>query len=169
MGWPAKYNFPAGEDHPRAKLTNEELRDLRRRALLEPQARLAREYGLSRAAVCQLVHHQKRPDSRHVRLTSLPDLRLERFLARVEKTVGCWHWRGSRQEGRARYWFQGQWRYARDVAYLLLVGEVPAGRVVLQACGNVFCVRPDHLVLDLPWCRHRRGPSHPRWRGGCTR
>jgi len=71
----------------------------------------------------------------------------ERFDSKIEKTDGCWIWRGSI----TRYGY-GQFAVtahktarAHRFAYELWVGSIPSGLVLDHLCRNRACVHPDHL------------------------
>lgn len=49
--------------------------------------------------------------------------------------AGCWIWTEARTP-------------ARRTAWLLNRGARPAGRRLMQRCGNEACVNPDHLALE---------------------
>lgn len=36
---------------------------------------------------------------------------------------------------------------AHRASYMAFYGEIPAGKVVRQACGNPLCINPEHLEL----------------------
>lgn len=48
-----------GERHGNSKLTEDKVREIRRRALSEPQAKIARQMGISRAAVSDIVRRTR--------------------------------------------------------------------------------------------------------------
>lgn len=71
------------------------------------------------------------------------------FEARVERSDGCWLWRGSvtangygtiKIGGRA-----GVRLYAHRLAYELFVGSIPARLELDHLCRNRRCVNPAHL------------------------
>lgn len=88
----------------------------------------------------------------------------ERLLAKVEKTDGCWLWRGAKYvSGYGIIWHSelrtptGAHRYA----YELWVGPIPAGLEVDHICRQRLCVNPEHLRLLTPsenasrWAREK--------------
>ena len=73
---------------------------------------------------------------------------VSRLLLHVEKTPGCWYWRGFVSDcGYGRVRVQGRLRAVRRVAYETWVGPIPPDCVVGVSCHQRACVRPGHLVL----------------------
>jgi hypothetical protein len=69
-----------------------------------------------------------------------------RFWNRVERTEGCWLWRGTVMKiGYGAIRFGGRNRTAHRVSYELNVGPIPEGKQIDHACRNRLCVNPDHL------------------------
>ena len=68
-------------------------------------------------------------------------------MALVEKQEFHWFWKGPYRDGQGRASFKGCRTPAKKVAYILFVGEVPAGMAPYQTCDDKRCVRPDHLGL----------------------
>jgi HNH endonuclease len=117
----------------------------------------------------------------------------ELFWNKVDRSGECWNWTASRLGPTApgAFWYAGQMQSAPRVAWILEHGVAPPDQV-RHLCGNVLCVRPDHLeapsVLDRlrrsfemrgpgecwPWAaaRHRQGygvlsvGSSGRWESG---
>lgn len=72
----------------------------------------------------------------------------ERLMAQVERTGGCWQWRGAYDgEGYGLIRVAGTLRRASRVAWEATIGPIPTGLSILHACDNPSCVRPDHLML----------------------
>lgn len=71
---------------------------------------------------------------------------MERFWSKVEKTDTCWLWRAGTQFGTGRFRFAGENLPAPRVAWFLSREEpVLPGEIILRTCGNLLCVRPEHL------------------------
>lgn len=80
-----------------------------------------------------------------------------RWLAKVEKTAGCWLWRGARkswppnQYGHLSRGRRGEGYVGAHVfAYEHFVGAVPKGMQVQHTCHNTLCVNPGHLKVGQP-------------------
>jgi hypothetical protein len=59
--------------------------------------------------------------------------------------------RDRRGGGYGNVWFNGrQWQTHR-LAYALVNGPTPRGKVIRHMCGNSLCSRPDHLALGSQW------------------
>lgn len=70
----------------------------------------------------------------------------ERFWAKVEKTDDCWNWTAMTDpQGYGRFAVGGIPKLAHRVAYELLVGPIPQGKLIDHTCYKPACVRPSHL------------------------
>lgn len=70
-----------------------------------------------------------------------------KFWARVEKIEGgCWNWIGSisTDAGYAQMLWEGSPRPAHRIAWQLLKGEMPSGKMLVNQCGKRTCVNPEH-------------------------
>lgn len=70
----------------------------------------------------------------------------------------CWHWIGSKfKGGYGAFWLDKRNRSAHQVAYELLVGEIPIGLEPDHLCRTRQCVNPNHLELVTPRENNLRG------------
>jgi len=70
------------------------------------------------------------------------------FWDHVEKTDGCWLWRGHRNSyGYGSFRFQGRPQLAHRVAYALEHDGVLPKLCVCHACDTPACVNPAHLFV----------------------
>lgn len=69
----------------------------------------------------------------------------ERFSRFIEKTDGCWEWKGHRSHNGYGQFRLNTKQRAHRVAYELWVGPIPEGLELDHLCRNPPCVRPDHL------------------------
>lgn len=71
------------------------------------------------------------------------------FWEKVEKTEGCWEWRGCRQKkGYGQFSIGSNLHVqAHRYSYQISVGPIPDGLFVCHHRDNKGCVRPDHLFL----------------------
>lgn len=77
---------------------------------------------------------------------------VEQFWSKVEKSDGCWRYRGAHSSdgyGRVSRWINGREHHisAHRYAWFLVNGLVPEDKCVLHRCDNPPCCNPDHLFL----------------------
>lgn len=70
---------------------------------------------------------------------------LERLNAKINKTVSCWEWVASKQNGYGILNNKNGSNLAHRIMYELYVGEIPNGLVIDHLCRNKGCVNPKHL------------------------
>jgi hypothetical protein len=94
----------------------------------------------------------------------------ERFWRNVEKSAGCWNWKGSlNSNGYGQISsFRGKSPYkAHRVSWFLEYGSWPT-QCILHKCDNPKCVRPEHLfegtradnIADMVKKKRHRPPVH---------
>lgn len=70
----------------------------------------------------------------------------ERFWSFVEKTDGCWLWRGSSNGKYGHFYItHGVRVYAHRYSVLLSGRDIGETQCIMHLCDNPQCVRPDHL------------------------
>lgn len=86
-----------------------------------------------------------------------------RFIAKVDKTEGCWLWTanidpggyGTFQARNHQRWYAHRWSYTYHV------GPIPGGLQLDHLCRVRHCVNPAHLEPVTPRENTRRGVSAP--------
>jgi hypothetical protein len=74
-----------------------------------------------------------------------PSKDLDRFWSKVNKSPECWEWVAYRRAGYGLFHFEGRDQQAHRIAYMLVVGPIPAGLDLDHLCRNRACVNPAHL------------------------
>ncbi len=83
----------------------------------------------------------------------------ERFWSKVERSDGCWTWRGPiGGSGYGTFALRGTSSGAHRVAYLAITGDIADGLVLDHLCRNRPCVNPGHLEPVTPHVNSLRSP-----------
>lgn len=100
------------------------------------------------------------------------EARLALFWSKVEKSDGCWMWRGNISTGGYGAFRVGRgYRKAHRIAWYLANGPIPEWADICHHCDNPGCVNPAHLfagttrdnIVDM----ERKGRArHPRGESG---
>ena len=127
-----------------------------RSATCDPRSRNEKEYWTGRVWTQEVAHRAKNLQRRSLVKVTDPHLTSDalanfrgRFFLLVDKSDGCWIWRGPlHSSGRGRYLWRsadgGHDRYvmANRVSYYLATGELP--RQLRNLCDNLLCVKASH-------------------------
>ena len=72
-----------------------------------------------------------------------------RFWDKVEKTDGCWLWKGFKNYGGygVIHAYKGKNFLAHRVSYELHKGKIPKEKYIDHLCRNRACVNPNHIEL----------------------
>jgi len=73
---------------------------------------------------------------------------VNRFWSHVTKTPTCWIWHGSKnKDNYGVYSANGVTYLAHRLAWLLIKGSIPDGKIIMHSCDNPACCNPEHLSI----------------------
>jgi hypothetical protein len=72
---------------------------------------------------------------------------VERFWAKVDQSGDCWLWKCKRTASGGQFRVNGKRPVAHRIAWEVTRGAIPPRYAVRRTCGNLLCVRPEHLQL----------------------
>jgi hypothetical protein len=78
---------------------------------------------------------------------ALSEKDVERFWSKVDQTGDCWLWKCRRTASGGQFRVGGKRPVAHRIAWQVSFGVIPPRYAVRRACGNLLCVRPEHLQL----------------------
>ncbi len=87
------------------------------------------------------------------------------FDGRAHPTLGCcWEWTASTYHtGYGKFRIGDSESAAHRVAWMLVFGEIPEGKMVLHKCDNRKCIRPSHLFLGNALINLHDAIAKGRW------
>jgi len=90
-----------------------------------------------------------------------------RFLEKAKVVEsGCHEWQSTlHRDGYGKFWFLGKQIQSHRVAYILFVGEIPKGKMVLHKCDNRKCVNIKHLYVGTAKQNVADKISRSKWYG----
>lgn len=98
---------------------------------------------------------------------SYTERQLKNFWRRVEKTPGCWLWRGTIvRGGYGHVSINDETIKAHRVSWEIHKGAIPEGLRVLHHCDVRCCVRPEHLFLGTAAANSKNMVLKGRHRNG---
>lgn len=92
----------------------------------------------------------------------------KRFFDKVDKTDGCWVWKGSRSSyGYGQFNIGDVCHLAHRVSCEIHFGPIPPGLQALHKCDNPPCVNPAHLYIGTALDNALDRVDKERWNIKC--
>lgn len=86
----------------------------------------------------------------------------DRVWRKVEKTPGCWYWRGNIVNGYGRIGVGKFTAHVHRLTYEWEYGKIPQGLMIDHLCETKECVRPSHLEAVTNGENNRRKRYRPQ-------
>ena len=90
---------------------------------------------------------------------------MDRFWNKVDirGSDDCWLWTASTRKGYGQFHTTEGKKAAHRVAWELIMGPIPAGRIIMHECDVRRCVNPAHLRLSYQRTNIRDSVRKGRW------
>ncbi len=86
----------------------------------------------------------------------MTDLLMSKIIQHIKKdeTTDCWIWLGQiSNSGYGKLKIKDEnnrivYKGAAELSYMVHIGPIPAGHIIINTCNNRLCVNPEHLKAN---------------------